>query len=232
MWAALMAVVALVVLVLVVGGYYQGRWTWDGTGFEGASLWDWMQLLVIPAAVVIGTFVLNQTAKRRERDAEQRAREQALQREFHQELSQAYNTGKKVRRLLRVVDRSGRIKREDPQFHRLMEELVTTQLRFELLAEQASIRFPGAVGRNIESKLERVEKYMNKIVNEYEKGPSKKGNVKFPLLREFITKEEESGFRKWRAYYSAPTHKVSDQVLLFLKSDTAAAERSQQPSLH
>src|SRR5215212_5129119 len=27
------------------------------------TLWDWMQILVIPAAVAIGTFVLNQTTK-------------------------------------------------------------------------------------------------------------------------------------------------------------------------
>ena len=80
MWAALIAVVALVVLGFVVGGYIQGRWTWDGTGFEGASLWNWMQLLFVPVAVAIATFVLNQTAKRRDDKAQkaQKEREEAL----------------------------------------------------------------------------------------------------------------------------------------------------------
>jgi uncharacterized protein YjbI with pentapeptide repeats len=49
---------------------------------RGKTLWDWMQILVIPVAVALGTFVLNEIAKRRDRVAEatqQYLQEQRLQ---------------------------------------------------------------------------------------------------------------------------------------------------------
>ncbi len=44
------------------------------------TLFDWSQILIIPAAVAVETFVLNQTAKRREEAlVDQRAQDTALQ---------------------------------------------------------------------------------------------------------------------------------------------------------
>ena len=47
-WRLLVAAVAATFAVLLVGGYWLG-WTW--TGFDGRTLWDWLELLVLPATV-------------------------------------------------------------------------------------------------------------------------------------------------------------------------------------
>jgi uncharacterized protein YjbI with pentapeptide repeats len=54
---------------------------WDWTGFPQKKLFDWIQILVIPVAVAVGTFVLNRTAKKRDEAAEraQKDRDTAAQ---------------------------------------------------------------------------------------------------------------------------------------------------------
>jgi uncharacterized protein YjbI with pentapeptide repeats len=47
---------------LVFAGYWF-QWTW--TGFN-KTLWDWMQLLIIPVALALGAFLLNRSDQRRE----------------------------------------------------------------------------------------------------------------------------------------------------------------------
>ena len=47
-WRLLLGAVAIAFAVLLVGGYELG-WTW--TGFKGRALWDWLELLVLPATV-------------------------------------------------------------------------------------------------------------------------------------------------------------------------------------
>ena len=47
-WRLLFGAIAVAFAVLLVGGYELG-WTW--TGFDGRTLWDWLELLVLPAAV-------------------------------------------------------------------------------------------------------------------------------------------------------------------------------------
>jgi heme/copper-type cytochrome/quinol oxidase subunit 4 len=49
-WRALAAVVLGAFAVLLAGGYGLG-WTW--TGFDGRTLWDWLELLVLPATVTV-----------------------------------------------------------------------------------------------------------------------------------------------------------------------------------
>src|SRR5215211_9325821 len=66
----LLLIALALLLALIVAGYYF-EWTW--TGVSQKTLFDWLQILVFPAAVAIGTFVLTQTAKRRD-DAAERAR--------------------------------------------------------------------------------------------------------------------------------------------------------------
>ncbi len=230
-WIWLAVGVCLLALLIWVGIDY-------GLLRREKTLWDWLQLsgtLLIPVVIAVATIRWNQ----RQKVAEKRVREQALQREFHRDLSQAYNTGKKVRRLLRVqhrrggitqnaspysnLVRRGEVKQDTSPYDKLMEELVTTQLRFELLVEEAPIRFPDVDGSNISSQLEIVEKYLGKIVSEYEEGDSR-----FPRLREFIAKDKEGlGFQTWRASYSLPTHEVSDRVLKILTRDTEAAEKTE-----
>src|SRR5947209_15335503 len=49
---------------LIVAGYWQNQ-PW--IGFTGKTLWDWMQLLLVPVAIIVGTWVfttlLGQTAQ-------------------------------------------------------------------------------------------------------------------------------------------------------------------------
>ena len=47
-WTAALVVAALVLVVLVIGGYTL-NWTW--TGFKGNTLWDWLHLLILPVVL-------------------------------------------------------------------------------------------------------------------------------------------------------------------------------------
>ncbi len=50
------------------------------TGFETKTLWDWMQLLIIPVILAVGAFFLNRSERKTEREiAKDRQQEQALQ---------------------------------------------------------------------------------------------------------------------------------------------------------
>ena len=49
-WRLLVAAVLAAFAVLLAGGYWLA-WTW--TGFDGRTLWDWLELLVLPATVTV-----------------------------------------------------------------------------------------------------------------------------------------------------------------------------------
>lgn len=49
----LLVVGGLVVLALLAAGGYTLNWTW--TGFQGNTLWDWLQLLILPVALTAAT---------------------------------------------------------------------------------------------------------------------------------------------------------------------------------
>src|SRR5215212_2545737 len=101
LWVIGVCFLLLAIAVFVYLGYHF-RWRW--TGFPQKRLFDWIQILIIPVAVVIGTFALNRAAKRRddvaqeeqqEREQEaqqgQREREEAIETERAEETSlQAY----------------------------------------------------------------------------------------------------------------------------------------------
>jgi uncharacterized protein YjbI with pentapeptide repeats len=53
------------------------------TGFEGKTLWEWMELLIIPLVLAIGAFALNSSERKTEREiAADRQREASLQAYF------------------------------------------------------------------------------------------------------------------------------------------------------
>lgn len=65
------------VLVLVTFGYLL-RWNW--TGFSTKTLWDWMQLFIIPVVLAIGGFLFSQVQKNNEQKiATDNQQEAALQ---------------------------------------------------------------------------------------------------------------------------------------------------------
>ena len=93
LWAAGISFVALVFLLIVLG--YVQEWKWTrlvvDANYPKRTLWDWLELLIVPAALAIGVYWLNrrQTEREREAQAAQRERErgaQAAQRERELEI--------------------------------------------------------------------------------------------------------------------------------------------------
>lgn len=91
-WATVTGIPVLTLIGLVVLGYVYD-WGWVGVSEATRpkptdqalrwekTLWDWLQLLVVPVAVAVGTFALNQAAKKREEESqqEQKEREQSIE---------------------------------------------------------------------------------------------------------------------------------------------------------
>jgi hypothetical protein len=68
--------VGVIVLALIGAAY---RFSWPGTGFQGKTGWDWLQLLLIPAALALVALLFNQANTRTERGIAQRRYEQDQQ---------------------------------------------------------------------------------------------------------------------------------------------------------
>jgi len=74
--------IVLVAVIIVIGGYFF-EWTW--TGVPGATFWDWLELLIVPAVIAILGFWFNRQMKERElRIAQLRAQDDALEAYFKQ----------------------------------------------------------------------------------------------------------------------------------------------------
>jgi len=85
--ASVLIVLLIMVIVLSVLGYIF-NWDWVGLGpyissphpngsnFQrGKTLWDWLQLLIIPAVLAVGGFIINLTISRGEREAAEKRAE-------------------------------------------------------------------------------------------------------------------------------------------------------------
>ena len=64
-WLGAMLVCAALVTT-IIGGYW-GGWSW--TGYQGNTVWDWLTLVLAPAAVTTIVPVLGAAADRRSRRA-------------------------------------------------------------------------------------------------------------------------------------------------------------------
>jgi uncharacterized protein YjbI with pentapeptide repeats len=84
-------VAAIGLIVAIIGGYWY-NWEWIGVGHftyttednqefqRGKTLWDWMQLLIVPVVLAVGAFLFNRSERRNEQYiAEQRAQDATLQ---------------------------------------------------------------------------------------------------------------------------------------------------------
>ena len=96
-WRVILAIIVLGILIGVVYvGYVllvTGKWPdWIGFGeyigpvvlpnqtFQPAkTLWDWMQLLIIPAILAGGAYWLNESARNREKEFEEKTRQQEIE---------------------------------------------------------------------------------------------------------------------------------------------------------
>jgi Pentapeptide repeats (8 copies) len=68
---------------LVSSGQAAGKWRW--LGYKDKTLWNWMELLIVPIALSVGVFILQQSASDRDsRIADDRAKQQVLENYFNQ----------------------------------------------------------------------------------------------------------------------------------------------------
>jgi hypothetical protein len=73
-------VTATVMLVGVAGVIVYGYWTTPGwVGVSGKSFWDYLELLIVPAALAIGVAWLNWAQRQREHEAEGAQQERELE---------------------------------------------------------------------------------------------------------------------------------------------------------
>jgi len=61
-------VILLVLFVMIILGYI---FNWPWTGLHGRTLYDWLQLLIIPAVLAVGGYLFNYTTVRNEQKATQ-----------------------------------------------------------------------------------------------------------------------------------------------------------------
>src|SRR5881275_518774 len=75
------SILVIVLIVGIIGGYLL-NWNWTGLGSyispphskdsdfqRGKTLWDWLQLLIIPTVLAIAGYVINLTINRSEQEA-------------------------------------------------------------------------------------------------------------------------------------------------------------------
>ncbi len=66
------SMLGLALIVGIIGGYF---FSWNWTGLRQKTLWDWLQLLIIPVVLALAGYVINLTISRSEQEAtKQRAK--------------------------------------------------------------------------------------------------------------------------------------------------------------
>jgi hypothetical protein len=86
LWAAGIFFVALVFLLIVLGGYVQ-KWEWTGLSTpKDRTFWDWLDLLIVPSVLAIGGYLF--TRSENQRTLEDADRQRALDREISDERRQ------------------------------------------------------------------------------------------------------------------------------------------------
>ena len=65
-WLVGSLIIGIIVFILVLMEYLL-NWTWNWTGILNKTLWDWLQLLIIPLVLTVVAFLFNQANSRNER---------------------------------------------------------------------------------------------------------------------------------------------------------------------
>jgi uncharacterized protein YjbI with pentapeptide repeats len=93
-------IVAVVVVVIILGHLY--NWNWDWTGFTastnpsptvviyqpGKTLWDWLQLLIIPIVLAVGGYIFNVALQEREEKTTTANQEEAALQSYLKNMSE------------------------------------------------------------------------------------------------------------------------------------------------
>ena len=188
----LFALIAAVFLYIGLG-YWQ-KWTWTGlvrTDPGTKLLWDWLELLLIPAGIGVGVWWLNRRTQNREFLIGMRA-----------DLVKAYIEVKYIHRNLRAFD----IHKDGTQewarldeYAKLMEVMNEAQLQFEIYWEIVNgdrKRFPQS--GPLKEELKHIEEYLKAIWQEVvTKRPNFLGQVEAPLKHfkrlEILVADREKG---------------------------------------
>ena len=169
---------------------------------------------------------------------EKEAREQKkkLQREFQGELINAYNSSKRIRRMLRaearsIIPRTGGIGIRLEPYSKQMQELNEVQLKFEFLKKESIntdlFRDDPNLG-DLNSLLVSIEGYLHDVISEYEQSYDKFAvdNLcpmeKLPLLSEFIYSSAEHRQKSisdnFKNKFKKPADKAMEDMLKILIS--------------
>ena len=97
---------------------------------NGVTLWKWLDIMVLPAAVVFLAFVLNEAVTQRESARDRQNAENEYRKNFLMSVMRAYNGAKKVRRVLKAHRSNDMI--PCTVYEAQMETLMDSQLELEL----------------------------------------------------------------------------------------------------
>src|SRR5207249_3544489 len=70
--AIVLITLVIALFALIILGGYQFHWDWtgfNGDNKSGKTLWDWLQLLIVPVVLAVGGYLFNFTVSRNERQA-------------------------------------------------------------------------------------------------------------------------------------------------------------------
>jgi uncharacterized protein YjbI with pentapeptide repeats len=80
-------ILAIAITLIIVG--YRFDWTgFNGNSKSGKTLWDWLQLLIIPAVLAVGGYLFNFATSRTERDITADNQKEAALKEYYDQLAE------------------------------------------------------------------------------------------------------------------------------------------------
>jgi hypothetical protein len=145
----ILLVLVIAIALVAIGAYSRG---WEWTGFQGKTLWNWMQLLLVPIILALGGLFFTQMERLNSARAQELTQQQigqtqerlnidAEQARLNQELDRY---GQATQRFMQAIDRFGsdilevrmggiysleRTAREDPNYHWPIMEVLSTYVQ-------------------------------------------------------------------------------------------------------
>src|SRR5579885_3400313 len=99
LWAIGIALAAIVIIVLAIGGYFLG---WNWTGFKGNTFWDWMSLLITPVTIAVVSILFSVQQSRQSMAENARMQQEATLEAYFEHITHLLLDGHCWRRRRRV----------------------------------------------------------------------------------------------------------------------------------
>src|SRR5260221_3319723 len=137
------AIIIIVATALIIVGYRLDWTGFNGNSKQGKTLWDWLQLLIIPFVLAIGGYLFNLTVSRNERKAaanrDKTERDIALDNQQEATLQEYIN---KMSELLLDVHRPLRKSNEDDEVQKIARvRTLTVHPRFNGSRKRSLLQF-------------------------------------------------------------------------------------------